>query len=543
MATPRRLQIAVLAGAAALYLTRLGAVDCWAPDEPRYAQIADEVRSFEHGARGLVLLHLAGEPYTQKPPLYFWLAALAGAPVGRVGETAARLPSALAGLASVALLMRFGTSLRGEVVGAASAALLATSVGFAYLARRVQLDVLLAAFELLALVAFWRLDRAATRRPRDVALLHGALGLAVLTKGPVGLLLPSLAILAWLAWERRLAALRRCVPAWAPLLSVGPGLVWISGAVALAPSGFAQQAIVENLWGRFAQGTAHAAPVYYYLIQLPLDFLPWSLLAPLVALEARRVFAADGEPERARLWRFLLAWIGSALVFFSISTGKRGLYLLPVQPALALLCADATLARLARGARPGGWLPALLAAAAAVLAALGLALPALAARFGVDVPAASAASLSALAAVATLAFRAAGPAWPRRAAVVVAGVAAAELVFFTQILPALDAEKSARPIAAAADALTRPGEPVGVTRGTLVGALAYYGHRPVKRVESDPQLAEFLAGGGRVVVAQAAHVERLARSASVEVLHRARRGSRALVVARLAPRSAEAFAP
>ena len=203
-------------------------------------QIAEELRSFQHGARGLWLLHLNGAAYTQKPPLYFWLAALAGAPAGRVSEAAARLPSALAGIACVALVIRFGTRLRGPAVGIAAGGLLATATLFAHLARRAQLDVLLCRLELVALAAFWRIDRGGPRRARDVAVLHGALGLAVLTKGPVGLILPALAIVAFLAWERRLGGLRRCLPAWAPLLSVAPGLVWIAGAVALAPPGFAQ---------------------------------------------------------------------------------------------------------------------------------------------------------------------------------------------------------------------------------------------------------------------------------------------------------------
>jgi 4-amino-4-deoxy-L-arabinose transferase-like glycosyltransferase len=530
----------VVLGAAALFLTGLGATDLWAPDEPRYAQVADELRSLQHGARGLWLLHLNGEPYTQKPPLYFWLAALAGAPAGRVGETAARLPSALAGIACVTLLIGLGTRLRGPVVGAAAGALLATTTLFAYLARRAQLDVLLCACELLALAAFWRLDRAAEPRARDAALLHGALGLAVLVKGPVGLIVPALAILAFLAWERRLSALRRCLPLWGPLLSVAPGLLWIAGAIALAPPGFSDRAIVENLWGRFAQGTSHARPIWYYLYQFPGDFLPWTLLAPAVAIAGRRVFG-QGPADRAQVWRFLLAWLGSALVFFSLSSGKRGLYLLPVFPAAALLCADALVGALRDGARPPRWANWLLAWLAGLALLVGLAAPRAASRFGVELPGAFPALWLALFGLALLAFRFARGSWLARAGVVVAGVALAELLVFTAVFPALDAEKSPRRVAEEAAALTPAGASIGVTRGTLVGALAYYGGRPVTELNGPEAIAAFLAGGGRAIVTEERNLGRVEAVTPVEIRFRARQGRRALVV--VTPGAAAASAP
>ena len=85
----------VLLGATAFFTTDLANIDLWAPDEPRYAAIAEELRTGRHGAGGLLLLHLNDEPYSQKPPLYFWLAAALGLASGRVDELAARLPSAV----------------------------------------------------------------------------------------------------------------------------------------------------------------------------------------------------------------------------------------------------------------------------------------------------------------------------------------------------------------------------------------------------------------------------------------------------------------
>jgi 4-amino-4-deoxy-L-arabinose transferase-like glycosyltransferase len=530
-----RLGLVVIAAAATLFLVRLGATDLWAPDEPRYGQVAEELRSFVHGWRGLWLLHLNGEVYTQKPPLYYWLAALFGAPAGRVDEVAARLPSALAGVACVALVIRLGAAWRGPLIGVAAGALLATATNFPHLARRASLDVLLCAFELLALVAFWRIDQGGPVRKRDVALLHGALGLAVLTKGPVGLLTPALAILGFLAWERRLAALRRCLPAWGPLLSLGPGLAWILGAVALAPPGFVDHAIVDNLWTRFTTRTKHGRPIWYYLYRLPVDFLPWTLLAPVVVGAGWQVLGRDGPPERARAWRFCLAWLGTAFVFFSLSGGKRGLYLLPVFPALALLCADATLGALAAGARPPRWLAPLLAVVVAGLALAALAAPPLAASFGLVVPRSFLVLWLALAVASVLAFRAVGGDWRRRGAVVVAAFGLAELLVFGLLFPAMNPEKSPRPIAQAAARLTPPGQRFGVTRGTQVGGLAYYGGRPVAQLDSPEAIHRFLDEGGRVIVTEERNLNRLEALTPVHVLFRARHGRRTQVVVRAEP--------
>ena len=112
---------------------------------------------------------------------------------------------------------------------------------------------------------------------------------------------------------------------------------------------FAQDAIGTNMFARFFSGTSHARPFYYYAYQLPLDFLPWTLLLPaaVVALARRAKAAASAtsgaQAPRAGISdgstaRFLVSWILVPLAFFSLSAGKRGLYLLPIYPALALAC-------------------------------------------------------------------------------------------------------------------------------------------------------------------------------------------------------------
>jgi 4-amino-4-deoxy-L-arabinose transferase-like glycosyltransferase len=526
---------AVLAAAAALLLTGLGATDLWAPDEPRYAAVAEELRSFRHGMPGLALLHLNGEAYTQKPPLYFWAAALAGAPGGRTTETAARLPSALCGLATVWLLVRFGSRLLGPRSGALAGALLLTAFEFAHRARRVQLDVMLTLLELIALTAFWRLQHDSPRRARDLAAMHGALGLAVLTKGPVGLVVPLLAIAAYLAQERRWKELPGLLPPWALLLSLGPGIAWIAVALAFAPSGTFEEAVVTNLFGRFFAGTSHARPFTYFFYQFPVNFLPWTLLWPLAGwFAARRVFGRDGDPERRCIWRFLLTWVGVSFAFFSLSSGKRGLYLLPAFPAAALLCADAVAATLTEGRDVPRRVGRALAAAGLAIAALVLAAVLQGEIAGVAVPASFGTALAVTAGLAALAWRRAGrSSLPglARFGVAAAAVLAVELSIFALAFPALDPEKSPRPIAESAAALTAPGERVGLaSKATLLGGLVYYADRPVALLDDPEAVRDFFRDGGRVIVVSEAKLPRVAQVAPVAIRARARRGDRALLV-------------
>lgn len=572
----RRRSLAVVAASVLLLLAALGRVDAWPPDEPRYLQVSEEVRARAHGPSDLVLLHLNGRPYDQKPPLYFWLAALAGAPAGRVSEAAARLPSALAGVAAVSLTLALGARLLGGATGALGAALLLTVFTFSHLARRVQLDVLLAALETAALLLFWRVDRGLGRRWPQVAALHGLLGLAVLTKGPVGFLLPLLTAAGYLALEGRLRELGRAFPIAALPLSLGPGLAWLAAAQAVAPAGFALGALGPNTLGRFFEGSSHARPFYYYLYTFPVDFLPWTLLWPAVWLAGRELFSWRGAPappaaerraapaaaqgravavhgERRResarrAWHLLLASVGASVAFFSLSGGKRGLYLLPAYPAAALLCADALMRTIGgRSSLPRSLgLPLALATAligtagvAAILGAVGPSPAALRDVLATLEPA----SLLAFGCSALAVVAAGVAAWVvtgrhrvaalRRLWIPVAGALAVELAVFLLLYPALDPARSPRPIAVAAAAATAPDEEVGlVDDRALLGGLLYYGGRRVVFLGSEPSIRRFVDRGGRVFVVKARKLERVTAVTPVREVARLRAGRRAVLVVR-----------
>jgi len=528
---------ALLALATVLMLVpAIDAIGLWAPDEPRAAAVAREMFTMQHGPAGLVLLHLNREAYTEKPPLYYWLVSAVSLAPGEVTEWSARLPSMLAGIATIALTVVFGARLVGMRAALLGAALLLTTFKFSHYARRVQFDVVLTVFELAAVYAFWRLDRGLGAAGRNRLAAHAFMSLALLTKGPVGFLIPVLTMAAYFGVERRLRDLRRLFTPGALAVSLGPILAWLVAAVALAPPGFFGETVGGGLISRYFAGTSHARPFYYFLYQFPIEFLPWCLLWPAVAWAGRRrVFVDGADPERRRAWRFLLAWVGASFVFFSISAGKRGIYMVPCFPAAALLCADALEALLAGRARPPRALTvgAALAAAALVGVAVGFARADEVA--GAELPHAflllvAGAPLLAAAAWWIVARR--GPA--RRVAWVAVGCAfCIEVGVFQILYPALDDVRSMKRVATAALRWLPPGERIALLGSeSMVGGLQYYAERPVIFIDDVEDLPAYFAEGGRAVVMKTRKLERVREHTEVTVLDRLREGDRELVIVR-----------
>lgn len=540
---------ALLAGAALLFLFRLDATDLWAPDEPRFAQVAEELRSMDHGASGLVVLHLNGEIYTQKPPLSYWISAAIGSVSGRVTEWAARAPSALAGIAVVLLTVHFGAHLgSGRLAIWLAGAMLLSTYRFAQLARRAQFDVILTLFTTLALLACWRLrETSSSERTRWLIVLHGSLGLAVLTKGPVGLL-PIAIVAIFLFWQGEFEKFRGLFPLRWLLLSLGAPLLWVFAALALTPDGYFGEAIVDNVFGRFFTGTAHIRPFYYFIYQFPIDFLPWSLLWPLAARQfwrsSRSRVATSGSDGRAGE-RLLLSWVGVFFVFFSISAGKRGLYLVPAYPAAAMLCARAFEQEWASKQTFPRLLGVVLVACAIFAAGLGVWIGvsqglelerhpgfALSAGFGVTL-----AGLAIIALLAAAACILQQRSIELRLTLIITSLAVVELGVFGFVYPAFDIEKSPRLIAEAADRIAPAGQPIALfDHPEFVGGAAYYADRRIVPVANAREVRSFFETLGSTLIVKEQKLERAGDLENFCIHARARSGARSLLV--VSPRGA-----
>jgi 4-amino-4-deoxy-L-arabinose transferase-like glycosyltransferase len=344
----------------------IGLRDPWPADEPRFALIArDMVESGQW-----FFPRVAGVLYPDKPPVFFWLIASFYWLTGSL-RVAFLLPSLLAALGTLWLVYDLGARLWGRRTGLYAAAALLVTLQFAAEARTAQIDTVLTFWTTLGLYGLCRHLLLGPQWRWYVAGFAAA-GAGIITKG-VGIL-PLLVLVPWaLARVRGWKALPRFRGGWS--WAAGPGamlavigcwlapmllLVHLSGDPAYAA--YRDEILFRQTAVRYADAWHHLKPFWYYLVEvIPVFWLPVSLALPWLVPAWRR----DLRDRDARQL-LLLGWIALVVLFFSVSPGKRGVYLLPAVPALALAVAPHARALLERpGVQRTGY--AVLALGVAVL--------------------------------------------------------------------------------------------------------------------------------------------------------------------------------
>jgi 4-amino-4-deoxy-L-arabinose transferase-like glycosyltransferase len=280
----------------------------------------------------------------RKPPLFYWLTALVvKAGGGKITEARVRAVSLVAGAALAAEVMMWTAAHVGEGQGWLAFFFLLGTYGFASRATNVLTDMLMT-FLLWTAYCILRPQLDGSGRRRGTLAVGLIMGLAVLTKGPVTIVLLALAALIYLLLTRSnpFAVARRLWPWQVLALAVGIALLWyVPAFIAGRSSGLAGVFIDEN-FGHFMPaamgGTGEAArPVYYIVMRLFGSALPLSLLAvPLAIAFARGEFAV----ELRKPLLFQLAMAFAVVLLFSIASSKRDDYILPALPPLAILFAS-----------------------------------------------------------------------------------------------------------------------------------------------------------------------------------------------------------
>jgi 4-amino-4-deoxy-L-arabinose transferase-like glycosyltransferase len=317
--------------------TALAAIACffnlwryglWEPDEARYAEIAREMAT----GTGYLVPRLNYVIYLEKPPLLYWLTALSYHVFGTT-EFAARFFPAIFAVLGVAITAYFALRTFGRRHAILSGAILATTPLYAVMAQVLLTDMILAVLVTIAnfaLYLHWREARDGFTKWWWIASIAMALG--VLTKGPVAVALPVLAILAFLAWQRDLrVALRRFHAVWGAILIAAIATPWFIAMTLKVPGYFDFYFVGEHLRRVFQSSYSHGEPFWFYAPALAVGLLPWSMLVPFLVW---RTIA----PNPAR--RFCVACAIVIVGAFSCASAKLIPYILPAVPPLAILIAD-----------------------------------------------------------------------------------------------------------------------------------------------------------------------------------------------------------
>jgi 4-amino-4-deoxy-L-arabinose transferase-like glycosyltransferase len=313
------------------------------PDEGRYPGVAWEM--LRAGSHGVPLLD--GMPFFHKPPLYYWLAEASFNLFG-VHPWAARLPSLLAAAALAAGVYAFVRRYRGATAALVAVLALVTQPFLYGAAQFANLDMLVAGLiGLTTLAGASVVLRAESGEPRRLMAVSTAVlaGLGVLAKGLIGLALPGLVLLVWIALGKRWRGLGALL--WPPAI--------LAFAVVCVPwFWFMQQAYPEffdyffilQQFDRYS-GDAfnNRQPIWFYLPVVAGLALPWTLW---LGGTFRKAFWRADDPRGLR--SLMAIWIIVILAFFSLPSSKLIGYILPVLAPVAVLAAEVIMAALGRDA-------------------------------------------------------------------------------------------------------------------------------------------------------------------------------------------------
>ncbi len=368
--------------AALVFFTHLGATHLWDVDEAIFSQAAKEM--FARGDS--VVPYFNGQVFPDKPALMYWFMIGAYELFGTT-ELAARFFSAVFGIGSVLLTWRLGRLMFSPAVAFWSGLILASNISYSVIARAATPDSYLVFFSTLAVLIFvsgTAKARAASGEPNErnapwagqttfepswasYAFAYAAMGCGVLTKGPVGVVMPTAVIglfllimrsapveptnePGWRGWLRH--ALRsaasvaspglffRTVWSMRPLTAVamvlavaGPWYVWVG--MRTDGQWLVDFFGIHNV-GRFVGAMDnHRGPIVYYLGAIAVGFFPWSALLAPTLLDMKRQLG-QGSPWRPG-YVLVCSWIAVWVGFFSLAGTKLPSYIVPAYPALALL--------------------------------------------------------------------------------------------------------------------------------------------------------------------------------------------------------------
>ncbi len=317
-----------------LFCYLLGAYPLINPDEARYSEIAREMLL----SGNYITPTLNGVPFLDKPPLFYWLQAVCLHVFG-VSEWSLRLWPAIAGTLGCLFCYITGSKLFNRRVGWTSAIILATSLLYFLIAHFASMDLTVAVFISGALFSFMLACQDRQKIKTSYMLLaYTFAGLAVLTKGLIGLALPTMVIGLWILFLRDFSLLKRMRIIPGILIILAINVPWYYLAQHQNPIFLHYFFYVQQFQRYLTQNFNNKNPLWTYPVTLLVGTAPWSIYCLHAFLNRLKNIWQSLFNHRWQL--FLLLWIISITTFFSIPASKTLGYIIPVFPAIALLTAQ-----------------------------------------------------------------------------------------------------------------------------------------------------------------------------------------------------------
>ena len=297
-------------------------------NELRYLSIADEAIANGH----LFAFYNHGIPYADKPPLYFWIVMLCRLLFGHHSCLALSMFSLIPAFAIVGIMDRWVMKGKSAMNRMSVAGMTLTCVMFLGTMVVLRMDMLMCLFIVLALWTFYRMYTGEGSRRQDSLTLPLWIFLALFTKGPVGLLMPPLAIAVFLAVKRDWKGFRKYLglKTWgiiAALSAVWLTCVWLEGG----PE-YINNLLFKQTVGRAVNAFTHARPFWFYLVTLLWCLAPYTLLLIGSFMASLLPVRKAGAEKSSDLEILFLCTIISTAAMLSSFSSKLPIYLVPVLP-------------------------------------------------------------------------------------------------------------------------------------------------------------------------------------------------------------------
>lgn len=320
----------------------------WSADEPRVAEIGREMALSGNWA----VPTLNQKPFLEEPPLYYAILALTFKTLG-VSDKVARIPSAIFAFATVLVAFFMANRFFGPRVALFSGLILATTGEFIRVAHWVIVDSALTFFVMSALYLFMTAYLSETDRKRLLwyCLFYIACTLAFYTKGFIGIVIPALSILPFLVIEKNLKEIIRMKLWLGFLIFLAMTLPWFVALWHQAGTEYLNVFFVHNHLQRFFPASfaaklsdaasGHHHPFYYYLTEFPNGFLPWSIfLIPVLFFAFSSSHGSDKADALSQKGTLMAkCWFLAGIIFLSVASTKRTLYLMPIFAPISMLTA------------------------------------------------------------------------------------------------------------------------------------------------------------------------------------------------------------